>query len=128
MAKLDIVSFVAATAQAAYSNFANQGSEDDKTPLTDSSGGEFAGISADRLLGDNGTQNDPFGLGITRIAYTPDQSNGFSAAVFRRNDTGQAILAIRGTNGPVDLVQDAKLVVLGVATDQAISLYRYYRC
>lgn len=84
--------------------------------------GDMPQSAAERFLGL--IQSDQ---GLTLLTHTPNWLTGFSASVFRENATGLPILAVRGSEGPADFVQDAKLSLLGFANDQAISLYRYYR-
>ncbi|WP_081034574.1 hypothetical protein, partial [Gallibacterium anatis] len=43
---------------------------------------------------------------------------GFSAALIKDKRTGQLTLAIRGTQEPIDFVQDINLVNSGLAVDQ----------
>src|SRR5262245_674529 len=118
-----------ATAQAAYSFFASQTGNPqlDLASLNNPDGGEFTEIFGRRFLGLDDSSGNPFGNGMIRIAYRGDELNGFSASVFRNVDTEQAYLAVRGSNGLADFIQDAKLSALGYASDQFISLIRYYR-
>lgn len=59
--------------------------------------------------------------------------NGFSATVFQDTVTGRKVLAIRGTEIPTDIVNDAVLAdALGIggagfANNQGVELYRYWK-
>ena len=61
--------------------------------------------------------------------------NGFSAAVFKDNETGRKVIAMRGTEVPVfptqtwlDLViADGKIGINGFAANQAVEMFRYYK-
>lgn len=110
-------------AQAAYAAFAD--ARDDGLSLI-TLGGGFGAPQADKFLG-RSPDSEPFGSGFIRIGHRPDDANGFSATVFRASGSQHAVLAIRGTNGPSDVFQDAQLAILGYASNQFISLYRYYR-
>src|SRR5712692_3824689 len=124
MPNLDTFAKASAIAQASYAKFADD--RDDVDVLVVPGNADFTSSLARRVLGLT-SNTDPFSQGIDRVAYQPDQVNGFSATVFRTQDTGKAVLSIRGTAGPADLLQDANLVITGFASDQLISLYRYYR-
>ena len=64
---------------------------------------------------------------FSAISHYPDDEPGFSATLFRdAQDSGQAVLAIRGTAGSVDLLgADLEIASYGIAFNQAISLYNY---
>jgi Ca2+-binding RTX toxin-like protein len=126
MTSLDRLTLAAATAQAAYGDFSASVTSAELNELR--ADGEFTLQAGARFIGSIPDKSKPFNLGVVRVAYLPDQLNGFSATVFRDNATQQAILAIRGSNGISDFIQDAKIGVIGFASDQLISLYRYYRC
>jgi len=112
----------AATAQAAYGLFNSQSINLDLQALIDKKGGEFSSATGIRYLGSNNGFNAPFDAGLVRVAHLPDQVDGFSATVFRLNNTRQAILAIRGSNSASDFLQDVKLGVVGFANDQFIAI------
>jgi Ca2+-binding RTX toxin-like protein len=124
MPNLDTFAKTSAIAQASYGKFADD--RDDVDVLVVPGNADFTSSLARRFLGLT-SNTDPFSRGIDRVAYQPDEVNGFSATVFRTQDTGKAVLSIRGTAGPADLLQDANLVITGFASDQLVSLYRYYR-
>ena len=50
---------------------------------------------------------------------------GFSAALIKDKRTGQLTLAIRGTQEPIDFVQDINLVNSGLAVDQLVDATNY---
>lgn len=115
-----------AAAQAAYGEFGPTIATD-LASLAEEGKGDFTNVSAARFLGL--TQSSaPFTTGgLFRTAYEPEQPNGFSASVFQELNSGRKILAVRGTADLADFLQDAKLGLVGFVSDQAISLYRYYR-
>ena len=45
------------------------------------------------------------------LHHQPDSATGFSATLFENVSTGELHLAFRGTNGAMDLLQDASLAV-----------------
>src|SRR5687768_4389795 len=113
-------------AQAAYADF-GPNIATDLASLIEESKADFVETLASRFLGltPNAT---PFGAGgFLRIAHQPEQTSGSSATIFQQISTGKQILSIRGTADAADLIQDAKLGLIGFASDQAISLYRYYK-
>ncbi|MCU7850517.1 MAG: hypothetical protein KZQ89_21605 [Candidatus Thiodiazotropha sp. (ex Lucinoma kastoroae)] len=69
-----------------------------------------------------------------RVAdHQPDTTSGFSATLFERlgdggSRTGEYTLAMRGTMGLTDIGEDIfSLSVQGIAREQAVDMYRYYR-
>src|SRR5688572_4477057 len=103
-------------AQAAY---AGPFSANPLPALVEPRTGEFTPAQALRFLGTAGSPN-------TEILHQASDFNGFSATALRSPIDGRISLAIRGTNDTLDFIQDAKLGLVGFASDQAISLYRYY--
>ncbi|HZQ75027.1 MAG TPA: putative Ig domain-containing protein [Burkholderiales bacterium] len=75
-------------------------------------------------LDDNLVESPTAGFALLSFA---NSDSGLDAAVFHDKASGQNYLSLRGTAGPIDLAEDAKLSIVGFANDQAISLYRYYR-
>lgn len=58
-------------------------------------------------------------------SHQPDDAVGFSASLFQSNANGELTLAIRGTAGFIDLIQDSEILTRGFAEDQIYSLYNY---
>lgn len=52
--------------------------------------------------------------------HYPDDSTGLSFTIFKDNATNKLTLAIRGTEGVVDLVEDGILATTGLAQNQAV--------
>src|SRR5260370_27402195 len=120
----DALLSASAAAQASYGLFNNRRLDVDTLAVAGEA--DFTTVLARRF--DGFTPNtEPFSGGLARVAYQTDQLSGFSATVFRARETGAAVLSIRGTAGPADFLQDANLVIIGFASDQLVSLYRYYR-
>ncbi|MCU7805079.1 MAG: hypothetical protein KZQ96_17970 [Candidatus Thiodiazotropha sp. (ex Lucinoma borealis)] len=108
--------------------------------LSDAAYADFRGALTEtrlkQLLTDSGftpTQATDF-VRHWRVAdHQPDTASGFSATVFERlddsrNGTGEFAIAMRGTMGLVDIGEDIfSLSVQGVAREQAVDMYRYYR-
>ena len=63
--------------------------------------------------------------------HKANDSEGFSATVFKSNENGEITIAVRGTeaNSPIDLIiaDGLGVVLAGKALGQAISAYRYYK-
>src|SRR4051794_30917344 len=110
--------FEAATAQASYALFVGSLGPPtaglDLNALVQVGQGEFVLSQAGQYLG-LGPNNELLPSGVVRIAHQADSLDGFSVTVFETRD-GQSVLAIRGTAGVTDLLQDAKLLVQGVPT------------
>jgi pimeloyl-ACP methyl ester carboxylesterase len=88
--------------------------------------GSFSDSQARRFLGLDENDAPIAGKGYTLLAHTPnDPVTGFSATVFRSNETGKITIAFRGTDGGLDIVEDGFLAVEGYARDQIYSLYNY---
>jgi hypothetical protein len=116
---------MAAAAQAAYALFGDLRNPLPALIVTDK--GAFTNQEASRFAGELAPSDGPF-LGRYLVpAHTPNTSNGFSATVIDPGNGGTKILAIRGTEDAVDLLQDAVLAAVGLPTDQVISMYRFYR-
>src|SRR5713226_3157398 len=119
----DALFVASAVAQASYASF---GSLADVDALVVKGKADFTSSLARRYQGQSVPSSEPFQAGLIRAAYQPDQLNGFSATLFQFRNSTQKVLAIRGTAGPADLLQDANLAITGFASDQLISLYRFY--
>lgn len=117
MTLLDILRTGVAS-QAAYADFP-QPIIDPVPSLVGIGTGDFAEIEAQRAL------IAPLGLRID--ASLPNQADGFSATVFFNTADNTHVLAIRGSEGISDYIEDAKLSIVGFASDQTISMYRFYR-
>src|SRR4051812_40733676 len=103
----------ALNAQGAYALFNRRAVTD---ALTRVSEGDFTQNEVTRFLA---SPSNPEGFLL--VAHTADDNVGFSASVFQTAGA-QNILSVRGTAGALDLIQDAKLSLLGFANDQTISL------
>src|SRR5690242_17378555 len=98
----------ALTAQGAYALFDRRAVTE---ALTRVSEGDFTEDEVTRFLT---SPSNPDGFLL--IGHAADNSVGFSASVFQ-TEAGQKFLSIRGTAGPVDTIEDAKLSLLGFAND-----------
>jgi hypothetical protein len=62
---------------------------------------------------------DPAGFEL--VHHQPDLITGLSATVFRDRSTGGLILSVRGTTGPMDLIEDVGRIGLqGIAGSQLL--------
>lgn len=62
------------------------------------------------------------------VNHIPDTASGFSATLFKNNQTGEFTLAIRGSMQMVDFTADAGLIVAdGIAAEQVIDMYNYWK-
>ncbi len=106
--------------QAAYANF-ESGNYDRamvSTALQVSGSGDFSSAQAEAFTDPN--------AGFTVYHHLPDDATGFSATTFRNNATGEITIAIRGTDEPIDLVEDLLWVAqAGYSRNQIYSLYNY---
>jgi Ca2+-binding RTX toxin-like protein len=59
------------------------------------------------------------------LAPTYTDSTGLKVNVFRHNETGKVFLAIAGTEGVRDVIEDISLAYGGLARNQIVSLYNY---
>jgi Ca2+-binding RTX toxin-like protein len=83
---------------------------------------EFAGVDA------NG--NFILGKGYTIVDQQPNTASGFSATVFRKNDTQELFFAVRGTEPTTlaDLSEDiGGIGGDGIAIAQTIDMFNYYQ-
>src|SRR3954462_9585017 len=115
----DVLVRQALAAQAAYALLDSQSAT---RALVQPGFGDMPQSTVERFLGVVQSEQ-----GVKLLSHTPNWLTGFSASVFEDTATGTPILAVRGSEGLADFVQDAKLSLLGFANDQAVSLYRYYR-
>ncbi len=72
--------------------------------------------------------------GYSLLHHQPNDPNGFSASIFRSNNTGEITIAFRGTEGPPlnnidprDIAADVDILTIGYARQQIISAYNYYQ-
>ncbi|HEY8068775.1 MAG TPA: putative Ig domain-containing protein [Burkholderiales bacterium] len=66
-------------------------------------------------------------MGFELRAHQPNDPTGFSASVFFDRSANRYVLSVRGTDGGLDFLEDARIGLLGFAGGQIVSLYRYYR-
>ena len=103
---------------------------------TEQAGGLRRALTEDAKF--TSTQFDTFNTNFELVTTQPNESNGFSATVYRErtsDNTGRLIFATRGTefDFPGGLLQDflsADLLgigALGYANYQAASMYRYWK-
>jgi hypothetical protein len=119
-------------AQASYALF--NVAVDDKTALQ-SEEGNFTNTETNGFLGLDDAGNQIPAKGFTRLHHTPNDPFGFSATLFKGNESGEITLAIRGTepnaddaSGTVDLFEaNIDISDRGLARNQLISLYNYYQ-
>jgi hypothetical protein len=113
-------------AQASYSIFDAVG--DPESALTGRETGDFTDAQASRFLGLLSDPLVPQPQGLELRHHQPNDLSGFSATVFFDRSAGRYVLAIRGTEGLIDALEDVNRIGLqGYAGDQAVSLYRYYK-
>ena len=121
-------------AQASYALFSdNHTSSSVRDALIVQGGGDFTTSQANNFVGldDNGALIS--GQGYSLRNHLPDTifNGGFSASVFESNaNPGKYTLAIRGTAGFFGDILEADflgIALQGLAREQAISLYRYYK-
>ncbi len=88
-------------------------------------GEEYEG--ALRNAGMSDAQATRFAAEYSIVAPTYTDATGLAVNVFRNNETGKIVLAIRGTEGLIDrdFLEDILLGVGGIARTQLISLYNY---
>ena len=105
-------------AEAAYANFSVPGiSEKDALIANDFSPVQASAFTTDWSV--ISQQSDAGSYGTT---------SGFSATLFKNNNTGQYSLAIRGSKQPVDFLADTTLISSdGIAVRQTIDLYNYWQ-
>ncbi|MCI0563015.1 MAG: hypothetical protein MN733_31445, partial [Nitrososphaera sp.] len=109
-------------AQAAYAHIEN-GLQ--ATALVNVDTAEFTPRQANAFVDD--------ATGYTLLNHQPNDPSGFSASVFRSNETGQIVIAFRGTEGSPrdldlgDIAADADILVTGYARQQIVSAYNYYQ-
>ncbi len=65
--------------------------------------------------------------GIELVHHHPNDHTGLSATLFFDRAQSKHYLAIRGTDDALDIPAGGQLVSSGFASDQFLSLYRYYR-
>jgi hypothetical protein len=70
-------------------------------------------------------QAEVFANNYTVLSQRSD-NNGFSATLFLDNATGRKILAVRGTNDPLDIITNTLIGTLGLSNQYA-SLEAYYQ-
>lgn len=90
--------------------------------------GGFTASQAREFLGLDESGASVAGKGYTVVpnSHQPDDIiTGFSATVFRNNATNKLTIALRGTDGLQDILQDVDLARDGYAKDQIYSLYNY---
>src|SRR3954468_11432807 len=90
---------------AAQASYGLLNGQDTLQALIQSGLGDLPPAAARRFLG----VGEFIGQGLRLLDHTPNWLTGFSASVFRDTTTGKPILAIRGSEGPIDYLQDAKL-------------------
>ena len=122
---LDLLSKFASTVVAAYGSLAAANRQPDllKALL----------MAADGHANFTESQADEFVRNYTLVHQYPNDSDGFSATIFRDNKTGELVFAARGTEVGPDTYQDllradlAQIGPQGYARAQATSLFRYWK-
>lgn len=106
-------------AQAAYALF-NDTTRRLIDILKETGKGDFTEAQAKAFLGldESGSPIPGKGYALIPNSHQPDDGAGFSATLFRSNETGELTLAIRGADGLTDLLQDAEIFTRGYAEDQ----------
>src|SRR5262249_32675365 len=124
--RLTQLAALAQVAQAAYANFPNWPNA--RQALVEAGFGDFASSEAVRVLGEPEGASGTSMQGFVVQHHQPDDQSGFSATVFVDRSANRYVLAIRGTQGAVDILEDVNRIgVRGYASDQAVSLYRYFK-
>src|SRR6266446_2848159 len=98
----DVLVLQGLAAQASYALLDRQAAID---ALVQSGFGDMPTSSARRFLGLNNQGVEIEGRGLSLLSHTPNWLTGFSASLFQDKATGTPILAIRGSEGPADVLQ-----------------------